>query len=92
LTCANLLRDALSHTQRKQEDAVMPPTKHPVPPPSELTALELERVLLMPEAERITGLSHDTLKRNFPDKIIQLSRRRIGMKVKHAISLRMPAA
>ena len=53
----------------------------------ELSALELERVLTMPEVVSLTGLSDDTLKRAHSDKIIQLSKRRRGMKVKHAIAL-----
>jgi hypothetical protein len=63
-----------------------------VPTSDELSALDLERVVGMPEAERLSGLSHDTIRRNYPDKIIQLSPRRVGMKVKHAISLHVSAA
>jgi hypothetical protein len=63
-----------------------------IPPSNELSALELERVADKPETERLSGVSWDTIKRNHSDKIIHISRRRVGMKVKHAISLHVPAA
>ena len=70
----------------------MTAVKHTVPPSNDLSALELERVVGMPEVERLSGLSHDTIRRNYPDKIIQLSPRRVGMKLKHALSLHVSAA
>ena len=56
-----------------------------------LTALERERVLEPPEVERLSTLSWDTIERHYGDKIIRLSKRRVGMKLKDVISLRMPA-
>jgi hypothetical protein len=49
--------------------------------------VELERIVDMREAERLSTLSEDTLKRRFPDKIIRLSKRRLGMRVRHALML-----
>jgi hypothetical protein len=51
------------------------------------TWLELERVLPLPEAARLTNLSDDTLRRRHADKIVQLSPRRIGMKVRDALAI-----
>jgi hypothetical protein len=53
-----------------------------------LPPLELLRVAEMPEAARLAGASQDTLKREHPDKIVKISRRREGMRVAHALMLR----
>jgi hypothetical protein len=45
------------------------------------------RVITMGEAEKLTSLSADTLKRRYADRIIQLSPRRLGMRFGHAIQL-----
>jgi hypothetical protein len=52
-----------------------------------LTALELERVAGMPEVERLTNLSSDTLKKHYRNKIVHVSPRRIGMRVKDALAI-----
>jgi hypothetical protein len=39
------------------------------------------------EASKVSTLSIDTLERNHPDKIINLSRRRKGMRLGHALNL-----
>jgi hypothetical protein len=49
--------------------------------------LELERIVSMQEAQRLSTLSVDTLKRRYPNKIIQLSRRRQGMRLRDALLL-----
>ena len=49
--------------------------------------LELLRVVEMPEAEHLSSLSEDTLRREHPEKIIKLSKRRDGMRVLHALML-----
>jgi hypothetical protein len=54
--------------------------------------LELERVISLGQAEESSGLSCDTIKRRHADKIIHLSPRRRGIKLKHALALSMPAA
>jgi hypothetical protein len=52
-----------------------------------LSALELERIAGMPEASRLSNLSEDSLRRHYPDMVINLSPRRQGMRVKHALML-----
>jgi hypothetical protein len=54
---------------------------------SQLSQIELERIVPLSEAARLSSLSPDTLKRKFADKIVQLSARREGMRVKHALML-----
>ena len=49
--------------------------------------LELERVVPLTEAERITTLSHDSLKRHHKDKIVVLSPRRIGMRLRDVLAI-----
>jgi len=56
-------------------------------PDEKLSALELERIVVMSEAERLSSCSEDTLRRYHPDKIIKLSPRRDGMRVKDALML-----
>jgi hypothetical protein len=57
------------------------------------TWLEMESVIPLRssvkehDAERITSLSEDTLKRRYPDLIKTLSDRRRGMKLKHALAI-----
>jgi len=49
--------------------------------------IELESVKKMPVVEKITSLSGDNLRRNYPDFIVKLSPRRDGMKLKHALAI-----
>jgi hypothetical protein len=52
------------------------------------TWLELESVRpLKPDVEEITSLPPDTVKRRFPNLIVKLSARRVGMKLKHALAI-----
>jgi hypothetical protein len=51
------------------------------------TWLELESVVRMVVAERITTLSADNLKRNYPSLIVELSPRRHGMKLRDALAI-----
>jgi hypothetical protein len=51
------------------------------------TWLELERVCLMPEVARVTTLSNDTIKRRYRHYLVNLSQRRIGMKLRHVIAI-----
>jgi hypothetical protein len=48
---------------------------------------ELDRILDMKEVERVSGLSDDVWKREHPDKIIKLSKRRIGVRLRDALML-----
>jgi hypothetical protein len=49
--------------------------------------LELLRIVGPDEVEELSGLSWDTIKRNHPDKILHPSKRRVGMRVGHALTL-----
>jgi hypothetical protein len=55
-----------------------------------MSPLELLRIVGMQEAARLSSLSPDQLKREHPDKIMNLSKRRNGMRVAHALMLRAP--
>jgi hypothetical protein len=52
-----------------------------------LPPLELLRIVEMAEAERLSSLSVDQLKRDYPDLVVKLSKRRNGMRVAHALML-----
>jgi hypothetical protein len=49
--------------------------------------VELERVIPLPEAARLLSVSVDTLKRRYAHLIINLSPRRRGMRLKHALRI-----
>jgi hypothetical protein len=49
--------------------------------------IEMARIVPLKEAARLAGCSADTLKRNHPDKIVQISDRRVGMRVRDALQL-----
>ena len=49
--------------------------------------LELLRIASMPEAERLSSLSEDTIVREHPDKVVKLSKRRNGVRVIDALML-----
>jgi hypothetical protein len=53
----------------------------------DLPPIELLRIVSMPEAERLSGLSEDTLRRHHRDKIKKLSPRREGMRVVDALMI-----
>jgi len=59
------------------------PRKPYVLPPE----LQLEKIIPLQDASDVCGLSEDTIKRNHPDKIIQLSKRRVGIRLKHVLRL-----
>jgi hypothetical protein len=52
-----------------------------------LSPLEQHRVARPPEAEQLSGLDWDTIERNYPELIIKLSKRAVGMRVGHALQL-----
>lgn len=54
--------------------------------------MELEKIVGMNEAASLSGVSEDTLKRHHSDKIIRLSPRRLGMRVRDALRLKDAAA
>lgn len=49
--------------------------------------VELLRIAPPKEAKQLSTLSWDTIKRDHADKIVQLSDRRVGMRVGHALML-----
>jgi hypothetical protein len=51
---------------------------------------ELHRVVSLKEASRLSGLSADSIKRHHSDKIINLSPRRRGMRMRDALMLAQP--
>jgi hypothetical protein len=53
----------------------------------EFMALEMRRICSLQEASRLCGLSDDTLRRVYRDKLIKLSKRRWGMRVGDALNL-----
>jgi hypothetical protein len=54
--------------------------------------LELERIVTLREAHEISGLSPDAWKDNYPDKIIRLSPRRLGIRLRDVLAVGQPAA
>ena len=48
--------------------------------------LELERIIPLAEAAFLRGCSIDTLRRRFPHKIVKISPRRDGMRIRDAIA------
>ena len=49
--------------------------------------LELQRIITLQEAERISSLSSDSWKRHHSDKIIEMSPRRLGVRLRDALML-----
>jgi hypothetical protein len=50
--------------------------------------LELERIVTLEEAIEFSRLSRDTLKRRHGDRLIRLSPRRVGMRLRGALLLK----
>jgi hypothetical protein len=48
---------------------------------------ELDRILTLQQAASLCSLSADTIKRRHPDKLVQLSPRRVGIRVRDALML-----
>jgi hypothetical protein len=53
--------------------------------------LELERIIPLEQAAELRSTSVDTLKRRHADKIMALSPRRLGMRLRHALMLEKTA-
>ncbi len=49
--------------------------------------LELERIVSLRQVKKLSSLSRDSLKRYYADKIIELSPRRLGMRLRDALML-----
>ena len=52
--------------------------------------LELEQIVGLQKVEKLSGLSSDSWKRHHPDKIIKLSPRRLGVRLRDALMLKPP--
>jgi hypothetical protein len=55
--------------------------------PAKLSAIELNRIIPLAEAVRLSSLSDDVWRREHADKFVWLSPRRIGVRLKHALML-----
>jgi hypothetical protein len=53
----------------------------------ELSPTEANRIVSPGEAERLSSLSWDTIQREYPEYIITLSKRRNGIRVRHALMI-----
>ena len=51
------------------------------------SALELDRIISLQEAEKVSSLSVDSWKRHYADKIVGLSPRRLGVRLRDALML-----
>jgi hypothetical protein len=49
--------------------------------------LRLERIVTLKEAHKLSGLSPDAWKDNYPEYVIRLSPRRLGIKLKHVLNV-----
>jgi hypothetical protein len=49
--------------------------------------LELDQIISLQEAEQVSSLSPDSWKRNHRDKVIELSPRRLGVRLRDALML-----
>jgi hypothetical protein len=52
------------------------------------SSLELDRIISLQEAYKISSLSPDSWKRNHPDKIIELCPGRVGIRLRDALMFR----
>jgi hypothetical protein len=50
--------------------------------------LELERIISLQEAAKVSDLSADSWKRHHQDKLVKLSPRRLGVRLRDALMLR----
>jgi hypothetical protein len=55
------------------------------------SALELERIIPVPQAANINNQHEDTFRRNFPHLIRKIGKRKTGVKLRDAITLPAPA-
>lgn len=54
---------------------------------SEPTYFDLQRVLTLDEAARLTSLHRDSIRKRYPQFVIRLSPHRLGIKVKHVLEI-----
>jgi hypothetical protein len=53
---------------------------------------ELNRIITLEQAAELCSLSADTIQRRWPEKLVQLSPRRIGIRVRDALMLPITTA
>jgi hypothetical protein len=53
-----------------------------------LSPLEQHRIVRPPEAERLSGMHWDTIERNYPELIIKMAKRVVGIRAGHALQLK----
>ena len=53
--------------------------------------LHTDRIISLQEAEQVSSLSPSSWKRNHPDKIVELSPRRLGVRLRDALLLKKSA-
>jgi hypothetical protein len=66
----------------------MPPLCKAELPPE----IMLNRVVPLAQASEIVNLSVDTIRRRYPEKIIKLSPRRLGMRLRDALAIGEPTS
>jgi hypothetical protein len=77
------MRDEASHAKEDPPMAALTNSSIKLSP-----ELELERIVPLQEAAKLQSTSVDTIKRRHRDKIIELSPRRLGMKLKDALIMK----
>jgi hypothetical protein len=55
-----------------------------------LAGVEGERIISLTEASRLAGVSIDTIKRRHGGKIVRMSTKRIGMRLRDVLTLAQP--
>jgi hypothetical protein len=81
---ASLARTAATKRRRRTRRSTIPTTTKPT---GELSEIELNRIVPLSEAAHLMSLSEDSIKRHFRHLLIQVSTRRLGMRVKHALRI-----
>ena len=54
------------------------------------SALELDQIISLQEAKKLSSLSVDSWKRHHADKVVELSPRRLGVRLRDALMLHEP--
>jgi hypothetical protein len=55
-----------------------------------LSAFQLDRILTLDEVAEFTGLSEDGIRRHYSHLILRLSPRRVGIRLRHALTIGKP--
>jgi hypothetical protein len=74
-----------------KEHACAPAAQETAMPPNDDVKLpsknELDRIITLQEAEQVSSLSPTSWKRNHRDKLVELSPRRLGIRLRDALRL-----